>query len=131
MKNNQPLNAQAVKDARFADRGLPLYHTEWHDKDGRVTRKGFLAGCIERYEVNGRAGVTVMIKLVQDQFDNAAKYFYVVECSDHLSLWGKLSLAHQERDIDLGMYTSFSIKDARKACTQFRQGKLRKNGIFQ
>ena len=109
----------------------PLYHTEWKDKDGRTTRKGFLDGCIERFDVKGRDGVTVTIRLVRDQLENAALTFYAVECSDHFNLWGKLSFQEQEKNIDIGMHMTPSIKEARKACTYFRSGKLKKNGKFQ
>lgn len=132
MKNNQPLNAQAVKNKRtLIHNDTPLYHTEWKDKDGRTTRKGFLDGCIERFDVKGREGATVMIRLVRDQFDNAAKYFYAVECSDHFRLWGELPYAQQEKNNDIGMHTTSSLKEARKACTYFRSGKLKKDGKFQ
>jgi len=131
MKNNQPLNAQAVKDTRFIDRGLPLCDTRWHDKDGRVTRKGFLDGCIERFDVKGRDGVTVTIRLVRDQFDNAAKYFYTVECSDNYTLMTGLSVNEVDFNMDIGLHVTSSLKEARKACTYFRSGKLKKNGKFQ
>lgn len=62
---------------------------------------------------------------------NAAKYFYAVECSDHFRLWGELPYAQQEKNIDIGMHMTPSLKEARKACTQFRSGKLKKDGKFQ
>jgi len=109
----------------------PLFNTRWHDKDGRVTRKGFMDGCIERFSVVGNEEVDVTIVMVSDPtLPNAPlKLYYCVSLSD--LGYPKDPAKFQNDNPCPGMYTTPSLKDARKACTYLRSGKLLVKGKFQ